>query len=110
MTRRFGNNTFRCERPGVWLSSQFGRLGRVGIYRLMAGTSAEQWEVYSAVGSDDPLYDGELIGCGTTMAEAACEAFGLDFNQVYRPNGIASSPEGNEAGKDQASKQVEKLT
>lgn len=86
-TRTFGDYTFECVRAGQWIAQC--PVGTAGIYRMMAGTRFQQWEVYSST-SPDPL-DGNLVGTGLTMAEAVCEAFGLALDEVHRANGIASS-------------------
>ena len=88
VTRTFGNYVFQCQEPGRWETIAGPVVGCYGIYHMLAGTQAAQWEVYGSI-TNDPL-DGKLIGIGLTMAEAVADAFDIKFGDIRRRHGIGS--------------------
>lgn len=71
-TKTFGSKKFTVERPGFYLS--FSKT--IGIYRVMQGTEAEQWEAYQdEETSDEPMDNGEMIAYAQTLGETVQQLF-----------------------------------
>jgi hypothetical protein len=61
--RYFSGIKFISARPGKWISED----GRYGLWRMLAGTIHQQWEVHLIIGENE---FADLIGYGLTMQEA----------------------------------------